>query len=457
MTSTAPSATIAQNSLRTFVARLIVTVLSVVTGIVAAKWLGPAGKGAYSGTIMLVSIVMVAPAGIGTAITYALTKQRRGVSELLPSAGLLLLSISALTWIGALGWGLLRGWNPVLSIFVAAVPPSIVLVWQGGFYVGLGRLRNLNVQSMALALATLLAVLAAVSVFRGGAIGALWAWVICLYGSAFVVIWHVFALSRRSSREVPIGHITSGLVRFGTQSSVNLFLGAVNYRIDSIILIALMGTATFGIYSIAVGFGEQLFSLTRPITAAISRDIGINDATAAAAMTAKVIRTCTALVAVVSIVAFIVGPWLIDAVYGTRFREAATPLRILIPGIVAFSTAGTFAAFFILQVGRPLIISIVNIAMIVVQALMCFALVPRFGMSGAAFASTITYVAGALMNTAWFCRITRTAFWDVWIVRLDDIKAVRRAMLESVDFAVAQHNNLPHRLQRSNAAFPKER
>ncbi len=435
MTSTTPSTTIAQTSMRTFVARLIVTVLSVVTGIVAAKWLGPIGKGAYSGTIMLVSIVMVAPAGISTAITYALTKQRRDLSELLPSAGVLLVLISALAWIGALAWGLLRGWNPVLSIFVAAVPPSIVLSWQGGLYVGLGRLRNLNAQLVALALATLCAVLAVVSVFHGSAIGALWAWVVCLYGAAFVVIWHVFALSRRRSRALPVGQITSGLVRFGTQSSVNLFLGAVNYRIDSIILIALMGTATFGIYSIAVGFGEQLFSLTRPITAAISRDIGINDATASAAITAKVIRTCTALVAAVSVVAFVFGPWLIDAVYGTRFRDATIPLRILIPGIVAFSTAGTFAAFFILQVGRPLIISAVNLAMIVVQALMCFALVPRFGMSGAAFASTITYVCGALMNTAWFCRMTRTSFWDVWIVRPNDIEAVRRGMLESVDFA----------------------
>jgi O-antigen/teichoic acid export membrane protein len=415
--------------MRTFVARLIAVVLSVAIGIITAKWLGPAGKGVYSGTLMLVSLVMIAPAGIGTAITYELTKQRRSLSELMPAIGALLLWICGLAWVGALVWGWLRGWSPVLSIFVAAVPCSVVLAWQGGLYIGIGRIRSLNVQSVLLALATLVAVVVAVILLHGGAIAALAAWVACLYGAAIVVVWHALKLGRGHVR-APLAPTMRGLVRFGGLSSVNLLLGTINYRIDSIILISLLGVASFGIYSIAVNFGELLFMLTRPITAAVTRDIGIRDAMGSAVITAKVIRTCAAIAAAASVLALIFGPWAIDAVYGTRFHDAAAPLRILVPGIVAFSTAGTFAAFFIVQAGRPLIISIINVVMIAVQAAMCFAFVPRFGMSGAALASTITYVAGALMNTAWFCRITHLRFWDVWIVRPTDVHAVRAALFE---------------------------
>jgi O-antigen/teichoic acid export membrane protein len=425
--------TLAHDSMRTFIARLVALVLSVATGIVTAKWLGPSGKGVYSGTLMLVSIVMIAPAGIGTAIIYELTKRRRSLSDLLPAMGALLLWSCGLAWVGALAWGLLRGWSPVLTIFVAAVPCSVVLAWQGGLYIGIGRIRNLNVQSVVLALATLVAVGVAVIVLHGGAIAALAAWLACLYGAAFVVVWHALKLGRGQSR-APLVPTMRGLVRFGGLSSVNLLLGTINYRIDSIILISILGIASFGIYSIAVNFGELLFTLTRPVTAAVTRDIGVRDAMDSALITAKVIRTCAVIAAAASVIALVFGPWAIDTVYGTRFHDAATPLRILVPGIVAFSTAGTFAAFFIVQAGKPVIISIINIAMIVVQAAMCFALVPRFGMNGAALASTVTYVAGALMNTAWFCRMTGVRFWDVWIVRPSDVQAVCAALREMRGF-----------------------
>ncbi|HXN09360.1 MAG TPA: hypothetical protein VN860_06830, partial [Candidatus Acidoferrales bacterium] len=125
--SPSSSTALAHDSMRTFVARLIALVLSVATGVITAKWLGPAGKGVYSGTLMLVSLVMIAPAGIGTAIIYELTKQRRRVSDLLPSMGVLLLWICGFAWIGAVVWALLRGWSPVLTIFVAAAPCSVVL------------------------------------------------------------------------------------------------------------------------------------------------------------------------------------------------------------------------------------------------------------------------------------------------------------------------------------------
>ena len=427
--SPSSSTALAHDSMRTFVARLIALVLSVATGVITAKWLGPAGKGVYSGTLMLVSLVMIAPAGIGTAIIYELTKQRRRVSDLLPSMGVLLLWICGFAWIGAVVWALLRGWSPVLTIFVAAAPCSVVLAWQGGLYIGIGRIRDLNVQSVLLALATLIAVVVAVILLHGGAISALAAWLACLYGAAIVVVWHALKLGRGRAR-APLAPTMRGLVRFGGLSSVNLLLGTVNYRIDSVILVSIMGVASFGIYSIAVNFGELLFMLTRPITAAVARDIGIRDAMGSAVITAKVIRTCAAIAAVASLIALVFGPWAIDLVYGTRFHDAATPLRILVPGIVAFSTAGTFAAFFIVQAGRPLIISLINVVMIAVQAAMCFALVPRFGMSGAARASTVTYVAGALMNTAWFCHITRVRFWDVWILRPSDVRAVRLALFE---------------------------
>jgi O-antigen/teichoic acid export membrane protein len=414
--------TIGRDSIRTLAARLLVSIVGIATGIVAARWLGPAGKGVYSGTLMLVSTVMVVPTGVAGALTYALTKQGRSLSQVLPATGMLLAWLTAAVGLGALVWGAERGWNLPLVVFVAAALPATILAWQGAFYIGLGRLRNLNYQTAGLGIATFVGVGIAVVILHRGVMGALIAWLACQYGAAAVVTAHVLRMARNNNDPIALWPTVRELLGFGGQASANLLLGVINYRIDSVILIAMLGVAPFGIYTLAVSFGETLFWLTRPVATAAGRELGIRSPESSAAITAKVVRTCTAFVGVASVAAFMVGPALIDAIYGSRFRDAAAPLRILLPGIVAFSTAGTFAAFFMLQLGRPLIIAVTNIIMISVQAAMCFALVPRFGMSGAAFASTITYIAGAVLNTVWFCRATGMRPIDLWVVRREDVR-----------------------------------
>ncbi|HXW51869.1 MAG TPA: oligosaccharide flippase family protein [Candidatus Acidoferrales bacterium] len=423
MNAAKTSTTVAQNSVRTFVARLAAAGLTIATGVVTAKGLGPAGKGLYSGTLMLVSFVMVVPSGIATAFVYALTKQRRSLEELMPAAGRILAYLCIAAGLGAVVWAAIKGPSPVIWIFLASVPPSTVLTWQGSLYIGLGRMNNLNIQTFGIALATLVCIAIAVFVLHGNAVAALVAWLVCLYGGALVVVWHALRLSRRADPG-DVSATVRGLARFGAPNSLNQLLGTLNYRIDSIILISLLGLGSFGIYSIAVNFGELLFMLTRPITAAATRDIGIREVHAAGVMTAKVIRVCTAIAALASLAAFALGPWVIDTVFGPRFSSGAEPLRILLPGIVAFATAGTFAAFFIVQLGRPHVVTVINVVMIAIQAVACFVLVPRLGMSGAALASTVTYIAGAGMNTVWFCRATSVSPWDVWVVRSADIRLV---------------------------------
>lgn len=414
--------TVARDSIRVFFTRATVVGLTVLTGIVIAKSLGPVGKGEYSGVQLLVSITVCAPAGIATSITYFLTKQQRRLSELLPSLGLLLTGVCLAAWLCAGAWSIVRGFTMPLAIFAAVLPAAIALSWQGSLYVGLGSLRNLNAQDLGLALATFVAVAVAVRVLHLGAVGALVAWALCLYLVAAVFIVHVLHVGRGTCTNP--GAMLRELVRYGGLSSFNPLLGLLNYRIDSIILFGLLGTSAFGIYTMAVNFGELLFMLSRPVATAASHDIGSREAPAAASITAKVVRVCTATVCVAALAAFFVGPPVISAVYGPRFASAATPLRILLPGIVAFSTAGTFAAFFLFQLGRPMIVAANNVTMIALQAAACFLLVPHFGQAGAATASTATYLAGALVNTWWFCRATGVSFADVWVVRPDDIRSI---------------------------------
>lgn len=407
----------------TLAARVASIVLSIGAGIIVARFLGAEGKGAYSGVQMLLALPVAALGGAGAAITFALTRQRASVRDIFPTLAFVLSGAALLTWSGALVYGLLRGWNIEIVVFALIVPPSIVLAWQPSYYVATAQIRRLNLQTVALALAVLIGIFCAVRLFDRGIAGVLVAWLVCTYLAAAVVIIdmirHGGRLHRRDFRKQ-----LAGFMNIGGQSGVNALLGTLNYRVDSFILIGLLGLAPFGIYSVGVAVGQTLFLLSRSVTTAISREIGAADLERSALVTARTIRISCTLVAACACVIFFAAPPLINALYGHAFASASAPLRALLPGIVIFASAGTFATFFTLQLGRPGVVSAINVLMIAAQAAACFVLVPRFGMVGAAAASSVTYFIGAAANTIYFCRQTGVRPADVWIVRAHDLERI---------------------------------
>lgn len=417
------TSSMAAMALHTFGARSLAAVISVVTGIIVAKTLGPGGKGVYSSVQVFLAVPIAITAGAGTAITYLMTKKQRAISELVAPLSIVFALLLCASLAGIVAWSTVHGWTLPAIAMAAVLPAAIVLSWQPSIYIGSGRIERLNFQTIGLSALTLVSVGGALLIAHLGVLAAVAAWVACNYFFAAIVVADALREGDWRTATDLRAHLKH-MASFGGQSSLNLSLGTLNYRIDSLILAALLGLVSFGIYSIAVNLGELLFSITRPIAAAVSRNIGILDAERAAALTARTIRISSAIVLAISVVIFVFGPWLIDLIYGSRFGPAATPLRLLLPGIVAFATAGTFASFFLFQVGRPSIVTIINVVMIVTQAVACILLVPRFGLAGAAFSSTVTYVLGAAVNTVWFCRITSYKASAVWLPTRADVQAI---------------------------------
>ncbi len=338
---------------------------------------------------------------------------------MLPALAAIFAAATIVCMAGATTYAAMQGWTPTAIAFALAMPPSIILSWQSGYYVAVGRLRTMNIQTALQALGTLLLLIVACVVFHAGTSGALAVWVLCTYACAAAVAIDAIREGRPLHR-IELRARLSRIVRFGSQSSLNAGLGLLNYRIDSLILAALLGLASFGIYSIAVNLGEMLFLLLRPVNVAVGREIGASTHERSSQITADTIRLGFIIALAFSIAAFAFGPAVIQVAYGGRFGAASGPLRLLLPGILVFGSAGTFASFFIFQLGRPALVAWINGGMIAVQTTACFALVPRYGMAGAAVASSITYLIGAAANTVVFCRFSRLKVRDVWLPTVTD-------------------------------------
>ncbi|HEY9179273.1 MAG TPA: NAD-dependent epimerase/dehydratase family protein, partial [Candidatus Baltobacteraceae bacterium] len=415
------------NTLQTLATRVIIAALGVATGLIVARWLGPEGKGVYSGMQTLLALPIAISGGGGAVITYALTKQRRTIGELFPALFAAFAILCALALAGCAAYAAVRGWTLEALVLGLSLPPSIVLSWQPSYYVAEGNVRRLNVQTLAIAIFTFVAISVAVVVLHDGIAGALTAWLAGLYTFAAIVVNDMVRGGARL-------HVREFAARFrdlanvGSQSALNAALGTLNYRVDSLILIAMLGLPLFGVYSVAVSAGEMLFLISRAANTAIGREVGMGDRKRSAEITASTIRAGFAVCGACALPIAIFAPLLIHALYGSRFDAGALPLRLLLPGIVAFASAGTFAAFFIFQLGRPVFVTAVNALMIATQAIACVALVPRFGLAGAAISSSATYVIGAAVNTLLFVRLTGIPARRIWLLSRSDMRAILSAL-----------------------------
>ncbi len=423
------SASVGSRALQTFAARVVITVLAVLTGVIIARLLGPQGKGVYSGIQTMLAIPIAVTGGAGAGVTYLMTKRRRSIQQLFPALAAAFAAITLAIVAGCVVYAAVRGWSLELAVFLCALPPSIVISWQQSYYVAIGRIGRFNAQCVAVAFCTLVGVIIFCWVLGFGTPGALAAWLVVLYACAVVVVGDMVRNGARLHLRNLRLHATE-LARIGSQSGLNGGLGLLNYTVDSLMLIALLGLPLFGVYSIAVSIGEMLFTIARSVNTAIGREIGTAEGPRAAEMTALVVRSGVAICFACALPLAFLAPLLVHAVYGPRFDAAALPLRLLLPGIVVFATTGTFANYFILQLGRPLLVSVINVAMIAVQAGACFALIPRFGLAGAAAASSAAYVAGTVVNTVMFCRLSGLTAAALWIPRPSDLRRFRDVVRE---------------------------
>jgi O-antigen/teichoic acid export membrane protein len=102
-----------------------------------------------------------------------------------------------------------------------------------------------------------------------------------------------------------------------------------------------------------------------------------------------------------------VAPFLIPALLGRSFAGAARPLAFLLPGIVAYAPVTVLVVYLSVRRGKPRLSLFVSVVGMFVTLGSALALIPHYGASGAAIASSIGYVAGAALAWLFLARLAR--------------------------------------------------
>ncbi|MGC1121728.1 MAG: flippase [Candidatus Methanofastidiosia archaeon] len=92
------------------------------------------------------------------------------------------------------------------------------------------------------------------------------------------------------------------------------------------------------------------------------------------------------------LVIFIFAPQVLTLLFGADYQQASTALRILSAGYMFHVSTGPIGQNLVIF-GRPRLIMANNVAGVVVNIILNFFLIPRYGINGAAIATSSTYVA----------------------------------------------------------------
>lgn len=400
----------ARQAVRIMVTRVIQLAFGGITMIVVARALHPQGRGACA---VLVSIAMTAQ-GVGHLSIeqshtwlWSSTRNRRAIAAnsllLGPAVGTLTALVAGAVVAVLVAHGMPVPGYGALALALAAVPLGITglyvtntMVLRGRFdLVNRGVLLGSAAQAAAL---TLLAVTGRLSV----------AWFVGLWVASLALSLAVLVPALPPARRSCDLSLARRALIKGMRYHVGLLSVFLLFRLDILILNAMVPAAAVGLYSVAV----TLIEMTRLATdatarVALSRQME-GDQDQAAAFTAWTTRLTVPL-ATVSVGAMCAAaPVLIPLLYGSSFAGSVAPLLALSPGLLALTATRTISAF-LLRLDRPMLVSLTSVASLVVNVVLNLALIPVWGIVGSAVASSVGYVLLAGLQVAWFLRATRSS------------------------------------------------
>jgi O-antigen/teichoic acid export membrane protein len=393
---------------------MVAQAIGVVLGIVVARLLGPEGTGAYNvvGSFLII-LAAAGTLGLGSSVLHGVGRGTWVAGEALRQTSVAAVALGTAMAVA----GLLLALGPASPAFddipraalvIGLVALPFMLWWNFGTQVAIAADRA-EAFAAALAGSSLISlVLTAAIAPAAGVTGA----VLALMLAHTTVALGLAGWGRRT---FPVArgwlHRTrerlDEALRFGVRAYVPSALQQLNFRADLLILSAFAAEAEVGEYSIALSLSLVAALVPRSIARVLPPRVAALDSAADEAEQRMVIVksarhglmqagiVCAGMAAVLP---------LVPLVYGSGFSDAILPGFLLIPAAAGSAMWGIFEAILIGK-GRPEYTMWTALIATGVALGLYVALIPQFDAVGAAVASSVSQLAGAVIALHYFRRV----------------------------------------------------
>ena len=413
--------------------RLAMIGLRLLRNVLLARILGPSERGLFALLSTLPDLISAATSGgLNSAVGYQAAQQRSMgllLSQVLVFgcllAGLLTLLVVALlrefgtelditTQLGLLAW-----------LLLLAVPLTVFKSGLLTLHNACGGVGAFNALRLMESLAPLLLFVALFWMWRDSALeAALISW---LAGLGLVVLAGWMWLRR--DHVVTLRWDRSGqneLLRYGARSHPDLLFQQMMLRSDFLFIGALLGSTALGHYAMASAAAELLLIVPEAVTTPLMKRLLQQDSDMQR-LTPLALRLTATVMLGACLGMALIGEWLIVILFGIAYQPAYPALLALLPGLFGLCYA-SILRLDLLGKDRPGTVSLLMGGGALLNLALNLILIPRYGIVGAAAASSIAYLSVTLALLAMYCRLSGVALWQTLIILPSDLLPMRQML-----------------------------
>ncbi len=220
--------------------------------------------------------------------------------------------------------------------------------------------------------------------------------------SSVAVIQRVTRVVRSSQDRLTVspGTLYRGLFAYSIPVLASLLITTGTYYIDRLVLASIANLATVGVYNYAILFASASLFVVAPFTSILTPQISAYFGRGERTQIRNIVRTSNVLV----ILAFVpmalalaaLGPFLLRYIVGAAFVGASAPMALLLVISAVFIPVTNLISL-ASGIRRTSILMVSSSCALVANAALSVALVPHFGMLGAALGNSAMFWAPCLV------------------------------------------------------------
>lgn len=399
----------------TMATNVIVAGFGILTGILAARLLGPEGRGELAAIVLWgTQIATFAMLGIDVAIVFFVSRFPERLGSYLGSAQFLsLVSGAGFVILGWLAMPFLLASQNAQVIFAAQIflPGMILAFALGGLphqmlrAVGAWRAWNLVRLSLPLSWAVLLGVASVVSIWATSTK------LMVLYLLTYVVMTAVSILAtwgflKRSRLKIERA-LFAPLLRYGLPCMLTVFPYTMNLRLDQLLMATLFPSRELGLYVVAVAWSGASVPVLNSVGPVLFPKLSaLREDSHRKALVGRTLTLLGITNVILTLLTLLATPFVIPFLFGSDYAPAVLPAAILVLANM-FNGMNLLLQDILRGLGSPRPVLVAETVGLIVTLVLLVILLPLYGMVGAAIASLGAYAA---ISIALFLPLRRGIF-----------------------------------------------
>ena len=213
------------------------------------------------------------------------------------------------------------------------------------------------------------------------------------------------------------------MFEYGWKTQLSAFIQFLNYRLSFYFLEYFEGIAVVGIFSIGITFSEAIWTITRSIAVVLYSDVvNSENREESIVKTKSSLKLSFTLMLVFVLGILIIPDFVYPFIFGKEFSETKLIMLLLAPGILAIAVSDMIGYYFS-GIKELKILNIKSIVGLLITVGFSFFAIPKWGIWGACFVTTSSYVVSAAILFWKFYQSTEFKIRD-YIISKDEINTL---------------------------------